>query len=1056
MRNAGFQFVAALLLLAGCGEKPPPPSSPASAGSSSAPAEAQSVRSTPVASLEVLPALPDGKRAVAASVFEPAGAVFASGLEVVWPLAGERPAGTRLWIQVLDPAASIWYPTGEMATVQEGGKEARGRVYHFSTIGLTEEAGCLTEWVWLIASYRDAVGGLSRNLSDKYRKVLELPYGFYLTMQDWLDESGNAHFAGTGPGVGGVMTTFDVTVKQAHCLEAGRAEFRKILGQIDEAVAEAAANWLEAVARGGAAAVTALWQAHLDLMRVAREWRDPPREVAGRWAWGRLEDYAYKRTRDSIAAAVDKNIGLAKFTKNPLLKVPRDAAMDKLAKERFKSSITDAFEKPTRSSLETLASDLARMADSLVMDLAFNRNSGREGTFLNAPESVRYVLTASSLAAMSESKEFTAGVEGAAARLSGKSFASEELFRAALEDVLTPTEREAFSTALVNLARTIDDPTTRERLFELGGPITDGFNRQKNLTGLGSSYHLALSLGLFEPVLLGKEIGGKTWEYKGDGTTVDAGWIDVFENRTERTHEFRSRAEDGPRAVLGRTGPPGDGDGNFPELRRSYRRFTAALRSETRRGEAAFQAAITGEDKVFALAAVRLLASDVRKYMAEDMDRNLKAKGLELAGKMISKVSPMKRIFGDLGQVLFAGPATALVKAGVDAWAPDQLEALSRDIDLASARLAAELGPAPGIPRSVAAGPAGLLDLIRPLPGLPGPCAGKEPGKLAFKLTWSEPPTGPSGTVTLGLLDPPDDLESRRKLTDEYLKTLAGKWVKVTSTCAGRTEYSYQVVMDTGIGAESLSFFTASVETRKAGSHTLTIRFSIAGQELSAEAPIEIRNNDEADNQRGFEDAQEELKAALAVLEEDKKEVQKEIRKVEDEKEEHTAKMNEKDVTSGEVEWRTKAVAECDKRLVRLRQILKYLEGEPGGEDRVELHKRDVAWAHGKVALYQRNLDAFDAARASLAESLRWGERPETIHHQLAEVARSAGQFETYRAEIVKAGKEPDLEWMSRGAIARTGDLETGRKYLLEAAQKAGVDPEQVDLALPREEDVIR
>ncbi len=1055
MRITGFQL-AALLLLAGCGDKPPPPSSPTPASSNSAPAEAPSVRSTPVASLEALPALPNGTRAIAASVFEPAGAQFASGIEVAWPLVGEQPAGKRLWIQVLDPASGVWFPTAEMATVQEGGKEARGRVYHFSTIGLTDEAGCLTEWVWLVASYREAVGGLSRNLSDKYRKVLELPYGFNLTMQDWLDDSGNARFNSTGPGVGGVMTTFDVTVKLTHCLEAGRAEFRRMLGEIDVAVAESAANWMEVVARGGPGAVTALWQAHLDLVRVAKEWRDPPREVVGRWAWGRLEDYAYKRARDGIAAAVDRNIGLGKFTKNPLLKVPRDAAMDKLAKERFKASITDAFEKPTKANLEALASDFARMADSLVMDLAFNRNSGREGTFLNAPESVRYVLTPASLAAMTESKEFTTGAESAAAKIAGKSFASEGEFRAALDGVLTPAERDAFSMALVNLARTIDDPTTRERLFELGGPITDGFNRQKDLAGLSSSYHLALSLGLFEPVLLGKEIGGKTWEHKGDGTTVDAGWIDVFENRTERTHEFRSRAEDGPRAVTGRTGPPGEGDGNFPELRRSYRRFTAALRSETRRGEAAFQAAVTGQDKIFALAAVRLLSSDVRKYMAEDMDRTLKAKGLELAGKMISKVSPMKRIFGDLGQVLFAEPATALVKAGVDALAPDQLEALGRDIDLATARLAAELGPAPEVPRAVAAGPAGLLDMTRPMPGLPGPCAGKEPGKLAFKLSWSEPPTGPSGTVTLGLLDPPDDHESRRKLTEEYFKTLAGKWVKVTSTCAGRTEYSFQLLMDTGLGAETLSFFSASVETRKAGSHTLTIRFSIAGQELSAEAPVEIRNNEEEENRKDLEAALEELKRAMGVIEEDKKEVQKEILKVEGEKEEHTAKLNEKDVTSAEVEWRTKAVGECDKRLARLRQILKYLDGEPGGEDRVEMHKRDVAWAHGKVALYHRRLEAFGPARASLAESLRWGERPETVHYQLAEVARAANEFETYREEMVKAGKEPDLEWMSRAAIARTGDLGVGRKYLVEAAQKGGVDPSQVDLTIPQEKDVTR
>ncbi len=101
-------------------------------------AKAANARARPVANLAPLRAIEDGQGLVAAGTFEPSGLAAPEGIEVTWPLEVVRPAGESLWIVALDESASRWVATGRTATVDATGKRARGRVFHFSTIGVSK------------------------------------------------------------------------------------------------------------------------------------------------------------------------------------------------------------------------------------------------------------------------------------------------------------------------------------------------------------------------------------------------------------------------------------------------------------------------------------------------------------------------------------------------------------------------------------------------------------------------------------------------------------------------------------------------------------------------------------------------------------------------------------------------------------------------------------------------------------------------------------------------------------------------------------------------------
>ena len=75
----------------------------------------------------------------AAGKFEPSGSSFPGGLRVTWPLSTPRQPGEKLWIITLDEARHRWLWTGEMADVASSGMLASGKVYHFSSTGLSDQ-----------------------------------------------------------------------------------------------------------------------------------------------------------------------------------------------------------------------------------------------------------------------------------------------------------------------------------------------------------------------------------------------------------------------------------------------------------------------------------------------------------------------------------------------------------------------------------------------------------------------------------------------------------------------------------------------------------------------------------------------------------------------------------------------------------------------------------------------------------------------------------------------------------------------------------------------------
>ncbi len=127
------------LVLAGCSgksESPPVSSSEAPpAGPVNPPVE---ITVTPITDLDGLLKPEQDVHLVAAARLEPDGTCFPAGVQVVWPLPQSRPAGTRLYVAVLDERERCWRDTGCTAVVDGSGLSAAGTVYHFSVNALTD------------------------------------------------------------------------------------------------------------------------------------------------------------------------------------------------------------------------------------------------------------------------------------------------------------------------------------------------------------------------------------------------------------------------------------------------------------------------------------------------------------------------------------------------------------------------------------------------------------------------------------------------------------------------------------------------------------------------------------------------------------------------------------------------------------------------------------------------------------------------------------------------------------------------------------------------------
>lgn len=105
---------------------------------SGSPVPAEKIKVTPIKgdSLKLLPSVSEGAEILSAAHFEVEADVsrFPEGVKVSFPLSVKQPAGTKLWIVVLDESSRTWYGIGERAVVTASGNRAEGTVYHFSTV----------------------------------------------------------------------------------------------------------------------------------------------------------------------------------------------------------------------------------------------------------------------------------------------------------------------------------------------------------------------------------------------------------------------------------------------------------------------------------------------------------------------------------------------------------------------------------------------------------------------------------------------------------------------------------------------------------------------------------------------------------------------------------------------------------------------------------------------------------------------------------------------------------------------------------------------------------
>jgi hypothetical protein len=174
--------IALLLGVTACGSEEPRATGSIRLELAAGSAAARSgARAEALTNLEALPRPEAGAALVAAGRFEPAGLVIPEGLEATWPLAAPREPGERLWIAVLDERAGRWLGTGERAVVAPSGREASGRLFHFSTIGLLNKAPSWKEAPREAGAAPTAGGGSGTEKDDEERggpRVKRSPWRF--------------------------------------------------------------------------------------------------------------------------------------------------------------------------------------------------------------------------------------------------------------------------------------------------------------------------------------------------------------------------------------------------------------------------------------------------------------------------------------------------------------------------------------------------------------------------------------------------------------------------------------------------------------------------------------------------------------------------------------------------------------------------------------------------------------------------------------------------------------------------------------------------------------
>lgn len=320
---------------------------------------------------------------------EPSGAELPGGARILFPLEARKEPGTTIHIAYLNRDRNRWQDTGETAVVDMTGLQAEGVVRHFSgfagyDVPRTEldRGAFLVEWVYLRAEYEAALLELAVYVSEKYEEALSLGKNV-IRPDSWM---------GTGNRLetlvrlkSGFAPFSDITVgaDRADCLEAARRDFNVRKTQVDKALDESLRRWNALVGTNTPAGLVALWDAIEDLRMLARL-RDRPgvglvyelkaraAKVLAHLAEGRFEGILEGPLRKLDAhelKIVPKAGGFEGVTR--IQTKAADRAKDQVLVPAFRAFLKAARPEPIRE----LADQLQARADLQVVQVAFRRVS---------------------------------------------------------------------------------------------------------------------------------------------------------------------------------------------------------------------------------------------------------------------------------------------------------------------------------------------------------------------------------------------------------------------------------------------------------------------------------------------------------------------------------------------------------------------------------------------------------------------------------------------------------------------------------------------------------
>lgn len=231
--------------------------------------------------------------------------------------------------------------------------------------------------------------------------------------------------------------------------------------------------------------------------------------------------------------------------------------------------------------------------------------------------------------------------------------------------------------------------------------ISDRYYAYGSVNTRKEHYNTSIGLLIAQRDVIGAKIEGWLWN---NMNTLDPGaQLNVRGADAIRACENEKAIEFQRNGIWYSSGPPGAGVGNFPVLREKYATMKRELEDDAKPCvQPWFDALAAGttaqaspDDKLHALAAVRLLKADLVYFMANNFDRQVRDWAIGKLADQIGESSAAQALLGPLHSVLSDAVkeyAKSAIESGVDRFAPDQVKALSGRLDDASIAIAGNLG----------------------------------------------------------------------------------------------------------------------------------------------------------------------------------------------------------------------------------------------------------------------------------------------------------------------------------------------------------------------------